>query len=67
VTQGRIIGKSGGELPRGYWQRFQWLPHPELAMYSDQAHMIRDFKAFSGLTPVELLRLYSPEDGTIEV
>jgi AraC-like DNA-binding protein len=44
--------------------------NPQLAAgcgYSDQAHMIRDFKAFSGLTPVELLRLYSPEAGTIEV
>ncbi len=35
--------------------------------YSDQAHMIRDFKAFSGLTPVELVRIYSPDAGTIDV
>lgn len=35
--------------------------------YSDQAHMIRDFKDFSGLTPVELVRVYSPDAGTIEV
>jgi transcriptional regulator GlxA family with amidase domain len=34
--------------------------------YSDQAHMIRDFKDFSGLTPVELVRVYSPDAGTIE-
>jgi len=34
--------------------------------YSDQAHMIRDFKDFSGLTPVELIRVYSPDAGTIE-
>ncbi len=34
--------------------------------YSDQAHMIRDFKDFSGLTPVELVRVYSSEAGTIE-
>ena len=34
--------------------------------YSDQAHMIHDFKDFSGLTPVELIRLYSPDAGTIE-
>jgi AraC-like DNA-binding protein len=46
------------------------ISNPQLAVecgYSDQAHMIRDFKDFSGLTPVELLRLYSPEAGTIEV
>jgi AraC-like DNA-binding protein len=34
--------------------------------YSDQAHMIRDFKDFSGLTPAELCRIYSPDAGTIE-
>ena len=34
--------------------------------YSDQAHMIRDFKDFSGLTPAELVRIYSPDAGTIE-
>jgi len=34
--------------------------------YSDQAHMIRDFKGFSGLTPAELIRVYSPDAGTIE-
>ena len=34
--------------------------------YSDQAHMIRDFKDFSGLTPAELGRIYSPDAGTIE-
>jgi AraC-like DNA-binding protein len=34
--------------------------------YSDQAHMIREFKDFSGLTPVELVRVYSPDAGTIE-
>jgi hypothetical protein len=28
--------------------------------------MIRDFKEFSGLTPVELIRVYSPDAGTIE-
>jgi AraC-like DNA-binding protein len=35
--------------------------------YSDQAHMIRDFNEFSGLTPVELVRVYSPDAGTIEL
>jgi AraC-like DNA-binding protein len=34
--------------------------------YSDQAHMIRDFKDLSGLTPGELVRVYSPDAGTIE-
>jgi AraC-like DNA-binding protein len=34
--------------------------------YSDQAHMIRDFKDLSGLTPADLVRVYSPEAGTIE-
>jgi AraC-like DNA-binding protein len=34
--------------------------------YSDQSHMIRDFKAFSGWTPVELIRFYSPNTGFIE-
>jgi AraC-like DNA-binding protein len=34
--------------------------------YSDQAHMIRDFKDLSGLTPAELVRVYSPDAGTIE-
>jgi AraC-like DNA-binding protein len=34
--------------------------------YSDQAHMIRDFKDFSGLTPLELARVYSPDAGTVE-
>jgi AraC-like DNA-binding protein len=33
VTQGRIIGRGGGEFPNGYWQSFRWLPHPELAMF----------------------------------
>jgi AraC-like DNA-binding protein len=35
--------------------------------YSDQAHMIREFKDFSGLTPVELARVYSPDAGTVEL
>jgi AraC-like DNA-binding protein len=34
--------------------------------YSDQAHMIRDFKDFSGLTPTELVRFYSAEAGMVE-
>jgi AraC-like DNA-binding protein len=34
--------------------------------YSDQAHMIREFKDFSGLTPTELVRVYSPDAGTVE-
>jgi AraC-like DNA-binding protein len=33
VTQGRIIGKGGGEFPDGYWQTFRWMPHPELALH----------------------------------
>jgi hypothetical protein len=33
VTQGRMIGKSGGELPSGFWQIFRWQPHPELAAH----------------------------------
>jgi AraC-like DNA-binding protein len=32
VTQGRIIGRGGGEFPDGYWQSFRWMPHPELAL-----------------------------------
>jgi AraC-like DNA-binding protein len=35
--------------------------------YSDQAHLIREFKEFSGLTPGELLNSYSPNAGVIEV
>jgi AraC-like DNA-binding protein len=34
--------------------------------YSDQAHMIREFKDFSGLTPVELIHAYSPDAGVVE-
>jgi AraC-like DNA-binding protein len=34
--------------------------------YSDQAHMIRDFKDFSGFTPGELVGAYSPEAGMVE-
>ncbi|MBV9275767.1 MAG: AraC family transcriptional regulator [Verrucomicrobia bacterium] len=34
--------------------------------YSDQAHMIREFKDFSGLTPVELVHCYSPGAGVLE-
>ena len=34
--------------------------------YSDQSHLIRDFKTFSGWTPVELARYYSPATGFIE-
>jgi AraC-like DNA-binding protein len=34
--------------------------------YSDQAHMIRDFKDFSGLTPAELVCAYSPDAGIVE-
>ena len=34
--------------------------------YSDQAHMIRDFKDFSGLTPAELVRAYSRDAGMVE-
>jgi hypothetical protein len=30
---GRIISRSAGELPGGYWQSFRWMPHPELAMH----------------------------------
>jgi hypothetical protein len=33
VTQGRIIGRGGGEFPGGYWQTFRWMPHPELALH----------------------------------
>jgi AraC-like DNA-binding protein len=33
VTQGRIIGRAGGEFPSGYWQSWCWMPHPELAMH----------------------------------
>jgi AraC-like DNA-binding protein len=34
--------------------------------YSDQAHMIREFRALSGSTPVELIRSYSPDGGIVE-
>jgi AraC-like DNA-binding protein len=34
--------------------------------YSDQSHMIREFKAFSGWTPVELIGFYSHGAGLIE-
>ena len=34
--------------------------------YSDQAHMIREFRAMSGCTPVELRNRYSPEGGIVE-
>jgi AraC-like DNA-binding protein len=35
--------------------------------YSDQAHMIREVFAFSGITPVELLKRYSAEGGIVEL
>jgi AraC-like DNA-binding protein len=34
--------------------------------YSDQAHMIREFGALSGSTPVELVRCYSTDGGIVE-
>jgi AraC-like DNA-binding protein len=34
--------------------------------YSDQAHMIREFKALSGFTPLELLQYYPSDGGIIE-
>ena len=34
--------------------------------YSDQAHMIREFSALSGATPVELLKRYSAEGGIVD-
>jgi AraC-like DNA-binding protein len=33
--------------------------------YYDQSHMIRDFHAFSGMTPVEFARRLLPEDAGI--
>ena len=35
--------------------------------YSDQAHMIREFSALSGSTPIELVRRYSADGGIVEV
>jgi len=34
--------------------------------YSDQAHMIREFSALSGSTPIELVRRYSADGGIVE-
>lgn len=34
--------------------------------YSDQAHMIREFGALSGSTPIELVRCYSADGGIVE-
>ncbi len=34
--------------------------------YSDQAHMIREFGALSGSTPIELVRCYSTDGGIVE-
>ncbi|HMM66048.1 MAG TPA: helix-turn-helix domain-containing protein [Dokdonella sp.] len=51
------------------WLRHQdRVPWAELAArcgYYDQSHLIRDFHAFSGMTPGELLRRQQPDPGSV--
>ncbi|MBV9733057.1 MAG: AraC family transcriptional regulator [Verrucomicrobia bacterium] len=57
MTQGRIIGRGGGEFPEGYWQSFRWMPHPELAM------LVRGYNGYfeSSSRPVRRRELPSGE------
>jgi AraC-like DNA-binding protein len=57
VTEGRIIGRGGGEFPDGYWQNFRWMPHPELAL------LVRGYNGYfeSSSRPVRRRELPSGE------
>lgn len=46
--------------------RFDWCALAAAAGYSDQAHLIRDFKAFTGLTPAAYAALYAPRQAREE-
>ena len=51
-------------------QRQDRVPWTDLALrcgYADQAHLIRDFRHFSGLTPGEFLRHAQPDSGSIVI
>jgi hypothetical protein len=38
VAQGRIVDKTGGTLPNGFWSSYRWMPHPEFAPYVRRCH-----------------------------
>lgn len=54
----------------GWLQQQDRVPWAELAArcgYADQAHLIRDFRHFSGLAPSEFVRCAQPDSGSIVV
>ncbi|MCB1559672.1 MAG: AraC family transcriptional regulator [Xanthomonadales bacterium] len=48
-------------------ERVPWSELAALCGYYDQSHLIRDFRAFSGMAPGELLRRPQPDSGSLVV
>jgi AraC-like DNA-binding protein len=78
LTLRRDVGLGSKSLARvhRFKSALQWLsgceriPWSELAAhcgYYDQSHLIRDFQAFSGMSPGELVRCERPDAGSIVI